>query len=152
LGVFAVSRDGVVDNNMLVQLAVTKDGVISGTVLNQATGATFDVAGSVDKQTQRAAWTYVDETGKKIAMETSVFNLTQPESTALLQKGPADMQVVELVRLEEPKADAAAAGAAGAEAAAGATVAKPQAAAEVAKPGAAAAEPLPLPIPPQSTE
>jgi hypothetical protein len=147
LGVFAVSRDGVVDNNVLVQLAVTKDGVISGTVLNQATGATFDVAGSVDKQTQRAAWTYVDETGKKIAMETSVFNLTQPESTALLQKGPAEMQVVELVRLEEPKAEAGAAAGA-----VGATVAKPQAAAEVAKPDAAAAEPLPLPIPPQSTE
>ena len=42
---FAVSRDGVVDNNLVVQLAVTKDGVIGGTVLNQATGATFDVAG-----------------------------------------------------------------------------------------------------------
>ena len=68
--------------------------------------------GSVDKQTQRAAWTYVDETGKRIAMETSVFNLTQPESTALLQNGPEDMKVVELVRLEEPKAEAdAAAGA-----------------------------------------
>jgi hypothetical protein len=146
-----VSRDGVVDKNMLVQLAVTKDGVISGTVLNQATGATFDVAGSVDKQTQRAAWTYVDETGKKIAMETSVFNLTQSESTALLQKGPADMQVVELVRLEEPKADADAAAAAGA--AAGETVAKPQAAGEVVKPDApAASEPLPLPIPPPPSE
>ena len=32
LGVFAVSRDGVVDNNTLVQLAVTKEGVIGGTV------------------------------------------------------------------------------------------------------------------------
>ena len=39
LGVFAISRDGVVDNNLLVQLAVTKDGVIGGTVLNQATGS-----------------------------------------------------------------------------------------------------------------
>ena len=144
LGVFAVSRDGVVDKNMMVQLAVTKDGVISGTALNQATGATFDIAGSVDKQTQRAAWTYVDETGKRIAMETSVFNLTQAESTALLQNGPEDMKVVELVRLEEPEADANAA--AGADAA---TVAKPQAA-DAAAP--APAEPLPLPIPPAPAE
>jgi hypothetical protein len=142
LGVFAISRDGVVDNNLLVQLAVTKEGVISGTVLNQVTGVTFDIAGSVDKQTQRAAWTYVDEAGKKVAMETSVFNLTQPESTALLQNGPADMQVVELVRLEQPKAEAdAAAGAAEA------AVAKPQAV--DALKGEAAAEPLPLPLPPQ---
>jgi hypothetical protein len=137
LGVFAVSRDGVVDKNMLVQLAVTKDGVISGTMLNEATGATFDIAGSVDKETQRAAWTYVDETGQKIAMETSVFNLTQPESTALLQNGPNDMKVVELVRLDAPEGEAG-----DAAGAAAATVAKPPAA------GDAAAEPLPLPIPP----
>ena len=135
LGVFAVSRDGVVDKNLMVQLAVTKDGVISGTALNQATGATFDIAGSVDKQTQRAAWTYVDETGKRIAMETSVFNLTQPESTALLQNGPEDMKVVELVRLEEPKAEADAAAATGAGAA---TVAKPQAATRTSSRGAVA--------------
>jgi hypothetical protein len=148
LGVFAISRDGVVDKNMLVQLAVTKDGVISGTVLNEATGATFDIAGSVDKQTQRAAWTYVDETGKKIAMETSVFNLTQPESTALLQNGPDDMKVVQLVRLEEPKAGAEAMVGAAAEGAgaAGETVAKPPAAGAPAVP--ATPEPLPLPIPP----
>jgi hypothetical protein len=148
LGVFAVSRDGVVDNNVLVQLAVTKEGVISGTVLNRATGESFDVAGTVDKQTQRAVWTYVDGAGKRIAMETSVFNLTQSESTALLQNGPEDMQVVQLVRLEEPKA---AADGAAAEVDAN----KPPGAVEVAKPQPAAgapAEPLPLPVPPQTTE
>ena len=58
---FAVSRDGVVDNNMVVQLAVTKDGVIGGTVMDQATGKTFDVEGTVDKQTQRAVWSYKNE-------------------------------------------------------------------------------------------
>ena len=132
LGVFVVSRDGVVDNNVLVQLAVTKEGVIGGTVLNQATGETFDISGNVDKQSQRAAWTYVDENGKKIAMETSIFNLTQPESTALLQNGPADMQVVQLVRLEEPQADAAGVAAGVGAAAPGANAAQPQ----VAAPGA----------------
>ena len=151
LGVFVVSRDGVVDNNVLVQLAVTKDGVIGGTVLNQATGVTFDISGTVDRESQRAAWTYVDETSKQIAMETSIFNLTQPESTALLHNGPEDMKVVQLVRLEEPNVDAdaaanaAAVNANGAAANAtavvgGATVAKPQAAAlPVSKPDAAAA-------------
>ena len=134
LGVFAVSRDSVVDHNLLVQLAVTKDGVIGGTVLNQATGENFDISGNVDKNSQRAAWTYVDETGRKVAMETSVFNLTQPESTALLHNGPEDMQVVQLVRLEEPDADAAGVGAvapvangAAPPAAEGVRVAKPEA-------------------------
>jgi hypothetical protein len=146
LGVFAVSRDGVVDNNVLVQLAVTKDGRIGGTVLNQVTGVTFDISGTVDRQSQRAAWTYVDENGKKIAMETGIFNLTQPESTAMLHNGPDDIQVVQLVRLEEPKADAT--GAAGA--AVGASVeanAKPPASAEAELPppanGSGEAPPVP---------
>ena len=110
-----------------MQLAVTKDGVIGGTVLNQATGMTFDISGTVDKQTQRAAWTYVDENGKQIAMETSIFNLTEPESTALLHNGPEEMKVVQLVRLEEPKAEAPAAANAAAAGANGAAADAPSA-------------------------
>ncbi|MEX0642551.1 MAG: hypothetical protein WD468_07610 [Pirellulales bacterium] len=147
LGVFAVSRDGVVDNNTLVQLAVTKDGVIGGTVLDKATGTTFDVEGTVDKQSQRAVWTYKDEAGRQVAMETSVYNLTQSEATAMVHYGPDDMKVVELVRLEEPKTDAATNGT---------TVAKP-AATDLFAPSLEAApadgtlpepKPAPLPIPP----
>jgi hypothetical protein len=168
LGVFAVSREGVVDNNLLVQLAVTKDGAIGGTVLNQATGTSFDISGTVDKTSQRAAWTYVDETGREIAMETSIYNLTQAESTAMLHNGPNDLQVVELVRLEEPNVDPAAGGADGVGVAPPTTDAGAPAAANVAKPQATEAElpapavgttptpPLPesepLPFPPQTAQ
>ena len=107
LGVFAVARDGVADHNLLIQIAVTKDGVIGGTVFNQATGASFPVEGTVDKQSQRAVWTYVDANQARIVMETSVYNLTQPQATGLVHYGPNDIQVVELVRLEEPSAGAA---------------------------------------------
>jgi hypothetical protein len=102
LGVFAIAREGVADPNMLVQLAVTADGVIGGTVVNQLTGESFPVEGTVDKTTQRAVWTYVDAAGKQVAMETSVFNLTQPEATGLIHNGPDDIQVMELIRLEQP--------------------------------------------------
>jgi hypothetical protein len=102
LGVFAVTQDGVANGNVLVQLAVTPDGVLGGTVFNQATGTSFDVKGTVDKTTQRAVWSYVNETGATVAMETSVFNLTQPESTGLVHYGPDSIKVIELVRLEEP--------------------------------------------------
>lgn len=105
LGVFAVARDGVADTSLLVQLAVTKEGVIGGTATNQATGATYAVEGSVDKETQRAVWTYVDDKNVRIMMETSVYNLTQPESTGLIHYSPDDIQVIELVRLEQPNAD-----------------------------------------------
>jgi hypothetical protein len=146
LGVFAVARDGVVDNNLLVQLAVTKDGVIGGTVMNQTTGASFDIEGTVDKQSQRAVWTYVDETNARIMMETSVYNLTQPESSAMVHYGPDNMQVVELVRLEEPEAEGGAA--------VQQDVARPAAPAPApaATPAPAAAPPEPLPVPPQPTE
>jgi hypothetical protein len=104
LGVFAVARDGVPDNNMLVQLAVTKDGVIGGTATNKATGASFPVEGTVDKQSQRAVWKYTDDKNQPVMMETSVYNLTQSEATGLVHYGPDNIQVVEFVRLETPTA------------------------------------------------
>jgi hypothetical protein len=102
LGVFAVARDGAADANLLVQLAVTADGVIGGTALNQVTGASYPIEGTVDKQTQRAAWTYVDDTGARVLMESSVYNLTQPEATGLIHYNANDIQVIELIRLEQP--------------------------------------------------
>lgn len=102
LGVFAVARDGVADTNVLLQLAITKEGVVGGTVFNQTTGATFAIEGMVDRETQRAVWTYVDETNIRIVIETSVYNLTQPEATGLIHYGPDNIQLIELVRLEEP--------------------------------------------------
>jgi hypothetical protein len=104
LGVFAVARDGVPDNNMLVQLAVTKEGVIGGTATNKTTGASFPVEGAVDKQSQRAVWKYTDEKNQPVMMETSVYNLTQSEATGLVHYGPDNIQVVEFVRLETPTA------------------------------------------------
>jgi hypothetical protein len=104
LGVFAISRDGVADNNVLVQLAVTRDGVIGGTIFNQLTGASFPIQGMVDKTTQRAAWTYTDDLGAQIVMESSIYNLTQPAATGLIHYSPDNIQVVELVRLEDPSA------------------------------------------------
>jgi hypothetical protein len=104
LGVFAVTQEGIFNAEVLVQLAVTPEGVLSGTVSNQATGATYDVKGTVDKNTQRAVWTYTNENGAQIAMETSIFNLTQPEATGLVHYGPNNIKVIQLVRLAEPDA------------------------------------------------
>ena len=43
----------------------------------------------------------------RIVMETSVYNLTQSESTGLVHYGPDNLQTVELVRLESPETGAA---------------------------------------------
>ncbi|HEX3600933.1 MAG TPA: hypothetical protein VHU84_12365 [Lacipirellulaceae bacterium] len=102
LGVFSVTPDGLNEPTMLVQLAVTKDGVMGGTVSDQKLGTSYNVQGTVDKNTQRAVWSYMNDKNERIVMETSVNNLTQNESTGLIHYNPNDMRVVELVRLPEP--------------------------------------------------
>jgi hypothetical protein len=108
LGVFAVTRDGREQPDLLVQLAVTQDGVIAGTANDQRTGAAYPIEGVVEKETQRAVWSFTDDRNQRIVMETSIFNLTQPEATGLVHYSPDDIQVVELVRLEAPEGQAVA--------------------------------------------
>jgi len=102
LGVFVATPDGVAEPMVTLQLTVTKDGVIGGTAFDPRSDAAFNVVGLVDKRTQRAVWSYTDDRNKRIIMESSVYNLTQPEATGMVHYGPTDMQVVELVRLPEP--------------------------------------------------
>ncbi len=102
LGVFSVTPDGVAEPMVTVQLAATKDGVIGGTAFDQKSGAAYKIEGMVDKRTQRAVWSYTNDRNQRINMETSVYNLTQPEATGLVQYSPTDMRVIEMVRLQEP--------------------------------------------------
>jgi len=102
LGVFVATPDGVAEPEVTLQLAVTKDGVIGGTAFDPRSDAAFNIVGTVDKRTQRAVWSYTDDRNSRIVMESSVYNLTQPEATGMVHYGPNDMRVVELVRLEEP--------------------------------------------------
>ena len=102
LGVFSVTLDGVAEPQVTVQLAVTRDGIVGGTAFDQRGGAAFGIQGMVDKRTQRAVWAYVNDRGQRVLMETSLYNLTQPEATGMVYYGPSDMRVVELVRLQDP--------------------------------------------------
>jgi len=47
-------------------------------------------------------WSYNDDRNKRVMMETSVYNLTQPEATGMVHYSPTDMRVVVLVRLQDP--------------------------------------------------
>lgn len=110
LGVFAVTPDGLNEPMVMVQLAVTKDGVIGGTAFDQKSGASFNIQGTVDKRSQRAVWSYTNDRNNRVMMETSIYNLTQPEATGLVHYGPTDSRVVELVRLQDPSSGTAAQG------------------------------------------
>jgi hypothetical protein len=105
LGVFAITHDGEptgAEPTMFLQLAVSKQGILSGTFQNTATDTVKAVEGMVDKQTQRAAWTA--EGTKRPLMETGIANLTQDTAPVLVHFPDDTTQRALLVRLEEPKA------------------------------------------------
>ena len=101
LGVFALTQEGVNATTMYVQLAVSKNGIISGTFYNDTTGATHPLEGMVDQATQRAAWKSADGTNPDIVMETGLYNLTQNEAPLLVHFGPDQTQQWLMARLDE---------------------------------------------------
>jgi hypothetical protein len=102
LGVFAVtSEDEKGEPHLFLQLAVTKDGVIGGTYQNTTTGQSQNVAGKVDKSTQRAAWSMTED--PDMVMEAGIFNLTQGSAPVLVHWGKEKTQTWLLTRVPAPK-------------------------------------------------
>jgi hypothetical protein len=104
LGVFAVTKPGQQQEDRMIQLAVSKDGVLSGTYYNKAKDGAHPILGMVDKQTHKAAWYFGDDTFGGLVFETSVDNLTEPQSTVMVHFDPGDVGVWQLVRIERPEA------------------------------------------------
>ena len=85
LGVFAMVQGDDTTSYNLFQLAINKDGVIRGNYYNTLTDSAEPVAGSVDRKTQRAAWTVGGR--KSPVYEAGIANLTKEETTMLLHFG-----------------------------------------------------------------
>lgn len=105
LGVFALTPDGQAsgpDPTLFLQLAISKEGVISGTLHNTATDSTQAVEGMADKGSQRCAWNVVGKT--RPIMETGIVNLTEDAAPALVHFPDGQTQQWLMVRLEEPAA------------------------------------------------
>jgi hypothetical protein len=104
LGVFAVTQDGQATGaapTMFVQLAISKEGIISGTFQNTTASTAQPIEGMVDKNSQRAAWVISGKT--RPIMETGLFNLTKDTTPALLHFADGQTQQWLLVRMDEPK-------------------------------------------------
>ncbi len=103
LGTFAVvmSKQDV-DPTRLLQLAVDRQGIVSGTMHNSATDQSYVVQGRVDKRTQRVAFNIGDKWD--VVMETGLYNLTQPEAPALVHFGADRSETILLVHVHAPAA------------------------------------------------
>ena len=105
LGVFALTQDGQAsgpDPTLFLQLAISKEGMIAGTLNNTATKPTQTIEGMADKASQRAAWTVAGKT--RPIMETGIINLTEDTAPALIHFADGQTQQWLMVRLEEPAA------------------------------------------------
>lgn len=100
LGVFALVHEEDGNPTFFMQLQIAKDGTISGTYVNSVKDTTQTIQGSVDKKSQRAAWTVGDNSNTVI--ETGLYNLTKDEAPALIHFGTEKTQEWLLVRMEDP--------------------------------------------------
>jgi hypothetical protein len=101
LGVFGLVQGEEQVANHVFQLAINKDGIVRGNYYDAVADNTLPVFGSVDRKSQRVAWSIGEK--KDIVFETGLNNLTQPETTVLVHYGKDRTQQMTLVRLEEPK-------------------------------------------------
>ena len=88
LGVFAMARGDETTSNDIFQLALNQAGTVRGNYYNALSDSTQPVSGSLDKTSQRVAWTIGDR--KEPVYETGLYNLTQEETTLLVHsyRGP----------------------------------------------------------------
>jgi len=101
LGTFAVStNEKDVQPSQVVQLAVSREGIISGTLYNVDTNEAQTIQGQVDKETQRVAFRIGES--EKVVAETGLYNLTQEEAPVLVHFGTERSENYLLVRLEQP--------------------------------------------------
>ena len=106
LGVFALTPDGQAtgpEPTLFLQLAISKEGIIAGTLNNKADDSTQTIEGMADKKTQRCAWTVTGQT--RPIMETGINNLTENTAPALVHFADGSTQQWLMVRLEEPKTE-----------------------------------------------
>ncbi len=99
LGVFAMSHDQQTKANLILQLAINKDGILRGNYTATLTNDTKPVKGTLDKKTQRVAFTIGSDTTK--VFETGVYDFTKDEVPLLVHFGKDKTEQWQLTRLSD---------------------------------------------------
>lgn len=102
LGVFAVGNtpEQAAISNMIIQLAVNKQGEISGTYYNSATDQVRALDGMVVAQTQQAAWKLAEKSNSPL-VTTGMYDLTQDVVPIQVHNTDNSIQNKILVRLNQ---------------------------------------------------
>ena len=100
LGVFALSQPGATNSTTMIQLEVNASGAVAGNYLNQLTGESAPVHGSIDKQSQRVSWALGNSTST--IFDTSLSGLLADQSPVLVHYGNDNTQQMIMVRLPVP--------------------------------------------------
>jgi hypothetical protein len=99
LGTFALSTgEKDTEPTRVVQLAVSKDGIVAGTLFNYQTDQSAAIQGKVDKETQRVAFRLGEN--EEVVAETGMYNLTQDEVPVLVHFGTNKTERYLFVRLQ----------------------------------------------------
>jgi hypothetical protein len=85
-------------------LAVNPQGVIRGNYHKISTDDVESLSGSVDKQSQRAAWTIGSDQAP--VYEAGIANLTKNETPILVHTADGQSRQLTLIRLEQPAENA----------------------------------------------
>lgn len=104
LGTFAVStNEKDLEPSHVVQMAVSREGIVSGTLFNIETEQSQAIQGQVDRETQRVAFRIGES--ETIVAETGLYNLTQEEAPLLIHFGTERSENYLLIRLEYDSTD-----------------------------------------------
>jgi hypothetical protein len=107
LGVYALARSEETTPSTFMSLAIDKGGLLRGTYYDAVSDTTTNMAGKVDKETQKAAWTIGDK--QTPVYESGLANLTKPQTTILVHRDGGKVEQMLLVRVDDKAGGGAAA-------------------------------------------
>jgi hypothetical protein len=100
LGVFTMAAEDEDDAEVMLHLAVTKDGKLRGSYYDLATQKEEPIQGAIDKQTQRVAFTVGSDNNE--VFETSLASLTNSNGAVALHEADGQVDRWTIARLKEP--------------------------------------------------
>ena len=83
----------------VIQLAVSREGIVRGSQFDTLTEDTANVQGAVDKKSLRIAWTIGSKTGA--VFEAALGDLTKPQSSVTVHFPDGKSAAWEMVRIEK---------------------------------------------------